>query len=76
MTNQQHATEQRREARIIARPLTDNEARIDLAHLAGMALEIDRQIATQPRRLAKRWRWSIVGVERFQAAEAARKVRP
>lgn len=76
MTPQQHATEQRREDRTATRPLTDNEARIDLAHLAGMALEIDRQIATQPRRLAKRWRWSIVGVERFQAAEAARKARP
>lgn len=76
MTNQQHATEQRREDRITTRPLTDNEARIDLAHLAGMTLEIDRQIATQPRRLAKRWAWSIVGVERFMAAEAARKVRP
>ena len=75
MTPQQHATEQRREDRIIARPLTDNEVRIDLAHLAGLALEIDRQIATQPRRLAKRWRWSIVGVERFIVAEVARKVR-
>ena len=76
MTPQQRATEQRREDRINTRPLTDNEARIDLAHLAGMTLEIDRQIATQPRRLAKRWRWPIVGVERFMVAEAVRKVRP
>ena len=75
MTDQQHAAEIRRADRIAIAPLTEMQARLDLAHLAGMALEIDRQIATQPRRLAKRWRWSIVGVERFQASEAARKVR-
>jgi len=76
MTLQQQATEQRREARIATAPLTETQARLDLAHLAGLPLEIDRQIASQPRRLARRWRWSIVGVERFMASETARKVRP
>ena len=65
MTPIQHAAEDRRAARIATRPLTTIEARLDLAHLGGMALEIDRQIATQPRRLAKRWRWSIRAAERL-----------
>jgi hypothetical protein len=65
LTLQQHATEDRRAARVAVRKLTTTEARLDLAHLGGMALEIDRQIATQPRRLAKRWRWSIRAADRL-----------
>jgi hypothetical protein len=65
LTLQQHATEDRRAARVAVRKLTTTEARLDLAHLGGMALEIDRQIATQPRRLAKRWRWSIRAAARL-----------
>ncbi len=65
MTPTQHAAEIRRAERITTRPLTTIEARLDLAHLGGLALEIDRQMATQPRRLAKRWRWSIRATERL-----------
>jgi len=72
----QHATEIRRAARIAARPLTTIEARLDLAHLGGLSLEIDRQIATQPRRLAKRWRWSIRAAERLLASLQRAPVAP
>lgn len=65
LTLQQHATEDRRAARVAVRRLTETEARIDLAHLGGMDLEIDREMRTQPRRLAKRWGWSIRAAERL-----------
>ena len=68
MTPIQHAAEERRAARIATRPLTMIEARLDLAHLGGLSLEIDRQMATQPRRLARRWRWSIRAAERLLAS--------
>ena len=73
MTPMQIATEIRRGERIASAPLTEMQARLDLAHLGGLSLEIDRRIATQPRRLAKRWRWPITVVVRFLASEAARK---
>ena len=65
LTLQQHATEDRRAARVAVRKLTPIEARLDLAHIGGYALEIDRQIATQPKRLARRWRWPVAAVARF-----------
>ena len=66
LTLQQHATEDRRAARVAVRKLTETEARIDLAQIGGYALERDRQIANDPRRLAKRWGgWSVTVVQRF-----------
>ena len=76
MTPIQHDTEIRRAERIATRPLTTIEARLDLAHLGGLALEIDRQMATQPRRLAKRWRWSIRAAERLLASLQRAPVAP
>ena len=72
----QHAAEIRRAERIATRPLTTIEARLDLAHLGGLSLEIDRQIATQPRRLAHRWRWSIRAAERLLASLQRAPVAP
>jgi hypothetical protein len=76
VTPTQHATEIRRAERIATRPLTTIEARLDLAHLGGMALELDRQIATQPRRLARRWRWSIRAAARLLASLQRAPVAP
>ena len=76
MTTIQHAAEERRAERIATRPLTTIEARLDLAHLGGLSLEIDRQMATQPRRLAKRWRWSIRAAERLLASLQRAPVAP
>ena len=76
MTPTQHAAEIRRADRIAVRPLTMIEARLDLAHLGGLSLEIDRQIATQPRRLAHRWRWSIRAAERLLASLQRAPVAP
>jgi hypothetical protein len=76
MTPIQHAAEIRRAERIATRPLTTIEARLDLAHLGGLSLEIDRQMAAQPRRLAKRWRWSIRAAERLLASLQRATVAP
>ena len=76
MTPTQHAAEIRRADRIAVRPLTTIEARLDLAHLGGLSLEIDRQMATQPRRLAKRWRWSIRAAGRLLASLQRAPVAP
>jgi hypothetical protein len=65
LTLQQHATEDRRAARVAVRKLTPTEARLDLAQIGGYALEIDRQMATQPKRLARRWRWPVAAVVRL-----------
>ena len=76
LTHQQHATEDRRAARVAVRKLTPIEARLDLAHIGGYALEIDRQIATQPKRLARRWRWSIRAAARLLASLQRAPVAP
>jgi hypothetical protein len=65
LTLQQHATEDRRAARVAERKLTPIEARLDLAQIGGYALDLDRQIATQPKRLARRWRWPVAAVVRL-----------
>jgi len=77
LTIQQHATEDRRAARVAVRKLTETEARIDLAQIGGFALERDRQIAGDPKRLAKRWGgWAVTAVKRFLSSIQRAPVAP
>jgi hypothetical protein len=57
------------------RPWTATQARTDLALIAGYPAP-DCTHLRETRRRAHRWGWAIVAVERFDVAEAARKVRP
>jgi len=57
------------------RPWSANQARIDL-EIIGRYPAPDCTQLRETRRRAHRWGWPIVAVERFDAAEAARKVRP
>ena len=56
------------------RPWTLNQARIDLEIVSRYPAP-DCMHLRETRRRAHRWGWPIVRVERFDASEAARKVR-
>lgn len=57
------------------RPWSANQARIDLEIVSRYPAPDCTQLR-ETRRRAHRWGWPIVAVERFDVAEAARKVRP
>lgn len=51
----------------LPRPLTATQARTDRVVIAGYPEAIDRQIADDARRLAKRWGWRVGKVQAFIA---------
>jgi hypothetical protein len=56
-----------------ARPVTPTQAETDLTLIAGYPEAIDRRMAMDARRMARRWGWTIGQVRVLIAARAARR---